>query len=141
TAEIERRYAERDSNEIKELASYAEVQRNKTERNVPKLAKVADVVILTDRCTIEDVLIRAASHLGLYGREYLRLVDVVVGGQYGSEGKGQIAGYLAPEYELLVRVGGPNAGHKVWERPKPYAFHQLPSGTRRCGAQLLIGAG
>jgi adenylosuccinate synthase len=114
---------------------------NDTERRVPKLAVIADVVIETDRCTVNDVLIRAASHLGLYGREYLRLVDVIVGGQYGSEGKGQVAGYLAPEYQLLMRVGGPNAGHKVWEEPEPYAFHQLPSGSRRCEATLLIGAG
>ena len=139
--ELARRYRERVSDEIKELRNYAEVQRNKTERNVPKLAKVADVVIRTDRCTPQDVLVRVASHLGLYGREYSRLVDVVVGGQYGSEGKGQVSAFLAPEYDLLVRVGGPNAGHKVYEEPKPYPFHTLPSGTRACEAQLLIGAG
>jgi adenylosuccinate synthase len=52
-----------------------------------------------------------------------------------------VAAYLSPEYQLLVRVGGPNAGHKVWERPQPYSFHQLPSGTRKCAAHLLIGAG
>ena len=68
-------------------------------------------------------------------------VDVVVGGQYGSEGKGQIVAYLAREYDLLVRVGGPNAGHKVFEVPEPYAHHQLPSGTRKSEAKLLIGPG
>ena len=57
---------------------------------------------------------RAATHLGLLTREYARLVDVIVGGQYGSEGKGHIASFLAREYALLVRVGGPNAGHKVF---------------------------
>jgi len=139
--ELRARYARRQSDEIKELSSYDAVQANRTERNVPRLAAIADVVVETDRCTVQDVLIRVASHLGLFGREYLRLVDVVVGGQYGSEGKGQISAYLAPEYDLLVRVGGPNAGHKVWEKPKPYSFHQLPSGTRRCEARLLIGAG
>lgn len=135
------RYAHRPPGKIRELRSYDEVLANKTERNVPKLEEIADAVIETDRCTIQDVFIRAASHLGLFGWECLRLVDVIIGGQYGSEGKGQIASYLAPEYKLLVRVGGPNAGHKVWERPEPYAFHQLPSGTRRCDANLLIGAG
>ena len=139
--ELARRYKNRPSDDIKELPSYADVQRNRTERNVPKLAKVADVVIRTDRCTRQDVLVRVASHLGLYGREYLRLVDVLVGGQYGSEGKGQVSAYLAPEYDLLIRVGGPNAGHKVYEEPKPYAFHQLPSGTRACEAKVLIAAG
>src|SRR6185437_9765575 len=139
--ELRIRYARRPTDEIKELASYDVVQANATERKVPRLAAFADVVIDTDRCTAQDVLIRVASHLGLFGREYLRLVDVVVGGQYGSEGKGQVAAYLSPEYDLLVRVGGPNAGHKVWEKPNPYSFHQLPSGTRRCEAKLLIGAG
>jgi len=82
-----------------------------------------------------------ASHLGLYGRGTAPLVDVLVGGQYGSEGKGQVAAFLAPEYDLLVRVGGPNAGHKVYEEPKPYAFHLLPSGSRVSEARILIGAG
>jgi adenylosuccinate synthase len=140
-AELEKRYAARNRREMKELASYDEVQSNRTERNVPKLGKIADVVILTDRCTEEDVLIRAASHVGLFGREYLRLVDVVVGGQFGSEGKGQIAAFLSPEYELLVRVGGPNAGHTVYQEPESYTFHHLPSGTNSSQAKLLIVAG
>lgn len=84
---------------------------------------------------------RAATHLGLYGREYLPLVDVVVGGEYGSEGKGHIASYLAPEYDVLVRVGGPNAGHTVLDYPSTYTFHHLPSGTKASGAELVIGPG
>jgi adenylosuccinate synthase len=52
--------------------------------------------------------VRVASHLGYFGRAYDRL-DVLVGAQYGSEGKGNIAAYLASAYEVLVRVGGPNA--------------------------------
>lgn len=135
------RYAARNATDITELPSYVDVQANKTERNVPNLEKVADVVIRTDWCLEEDVLIRAASHLGLYGREYLRLVDVVVGGQFGSEGKGQIASFLSREYELLVRVGGPNAGHTVFLEPEPYTFHQLPSGTHSSNAKLLIAPG
>jgi adenylosuccinate synthase len=68
-------------------------------------------------------------------------VDVIVGGQYGSEGKGQIAAYIANEYEYLVRVGGPNAGHTVFENSVPYTFHQLPSGTRNSNGKLIIGPG
>jgi adenylosuccinate synthase len=68
-------------------------------------------------------------------------VDVIVGGQYGSEGKGQIASYIASEYDYLMRVGGPNAGHTVYEEPLPYTFHQLPSGTRSSTAKLIIGPG
>ncbi|EQD69954.1 adenylosuccinate synthetase, partial [mine drainage metagenome] len=55
--------------------------------------------------------------------------------------KGQIVSFLAREYDLLVRVGGPNAGHKVFGDP-PYTHHQLPSGTRyNTEARLLIGPG
>ncbi len=136
------RYAQRESKGFKEFSDYRKVLENETERQVAILAKHADVVISTERCTEEDVLLRAASHIGVFGRTYTRTVDVIVGGQYGSEGKGQIAAYLASEYELLVRVGGPNAGHTVWENPDPYTFHHLPSGTRRNqDAKLAIGAG
>jgi adenylosuccinate synthase len=79
--------------------------------------------------------------LGLYGRGQDQLVDVVVGGQFGSEGKGHICSYLASEYEVLVRVGGPNAGHKVFQAPEPYTHRQLPSGTLFSNAKLLIGPG
>jgi adenylosuccinate synthase len=67
---------------------------------------------------------------------------VLVGGQYGSEGKGNIVGHIAPEYALLVRVGGPNAGHKVFADGEPEVYYHLPSGTERASkAQLLLGAG
>lgn len=96
----------------------------------------------TDRCEVSDVVARVASRLGLYGREGDRLVDVVVGGQYGSEGKGQLAAYLAPEYSLLIRVGGPNAGHQVYDRPTPYTYRTLPSGTQKApSAKVAIGPG
>jgi adenylate kinase family enzyme len=72
------RYYDRKT-DIKELSAYSDVKRNKTEREVTRLADIADVVIDTERCTEHDVLVRAASYLGLYGREYLRLVDVLVG--------------------------------------------------------------
>ena len=38
-----------------------------------------------------------------------------------------------------MRVGGPNAGHKVFEEPEPYTHHLLPSGTRKSQAKLLLG--
>ena len=122
--------------------AYEEVRTNETERRVNQLSFVADIVIDSDRCTEEDVLVRVSSHLRLYGEHNAGYVDVIVGGQYGSEGKGQIAAFLAKEYDLLVRVGGPNAGHKVFELPEPYTHHQLPSGTRKTSnAKLLIGPG
>ena len=138
--ELGQRYRNRKSR-IKELSSYDEVKANATEKQVESLRKIADIVIDTHRCTEIDVLIRATSHLGLFGRGYTPAVDVLVGGQWGSEGKGHVASYLAKEYDVLVRVGGPNAGHTVYRTSKPITYYQLPSGTRECEALIVIGPG
>jgi adenylosuccinate synthase len=144
TAPVERlaeRYAAR-TGAIHELSSYDQVRADPTEAQVETLAGVADIVIDTVQSAPEDVLVRVAARLGLYGRSVERLVDVLVGGQYGSEGKGHIADHVAPEYDVLIRVGGPNAGHTVFEVPKPYTFHLLPSGTRRNSrARIVLGPG
>ncbi len=138
--ELERRYKRRKS-KYREFASYQGARSNPTEAQVDDLAEVADIVIKTDRCTEDDVLVRTAAALRLIPLTLAPVVDVLIGGQYGSEGKGNIASHLAPEYDLLIRVGGPNAGHKVYEEPEPYTFHQLPSGTRHSEADLAIGPG
>ena len=57
-----------------------------------------------------------------------RTLDVIVGGQYGSEGKGNVCAHLAENYDCLVRIGGPNAGHRVAD-PK-YKYVQFPSGSK-----------
>lgn len=133
---------QRDSGTVGGIVSYATALENQTELQVETLKDIADVSIDTERCTKDDVLVQVASHLRLNGEQDTGYVDVIIGGQYGSEGKGQIAWYLADDYDLLVRVGGPNAGHKVYEQPKPYTHHLLPSGTRRnTNAKLLIGPG
>lgn len=137
---LAKRFARRRS-KFKDATSYSQLRENLTERQVERLAAIADVVIDTNRSTTSDVLVRVAACLNLYGRSEDRLVDVLVGGQYGSEGKGHISSYLAPEYDILVRVGGPNAGHKVYEEPKPFTFHHLPSGTRRTEAKIVLGPG
>lgn len=136
------RYAERgEASGIKELASYDDVAKDPTEQGVTALIGDADVAIDTARSNVKDVLIRAAAALGLLPDADSRLVDVLIGAQYGSEGKGNIAFFLAREYDLLVRVGGPNAGHKV-PLPTVYIHRQLPSGTRANErAMLLIGPG
>jgi adenylosuccinate synthase len=127
---------------LQELGSYDDVLANATEAHVESLQAAADIVINTEQSTPEDVVVRAASRLGLYGRGIERLVDVLVGGQWGSEGKGNIAGYLAPEYDILMRVGGPNAGHKVYQEPEPAKFYHLPSGTERApNAKIVLGPG
>lgn len=139
--ELAARYKDRIS-DMQELRSFKDVSDNATEAAVHELEKSADVVIDTRACTPEDVLVKAATYLGLFSREYSRLVDIIVGGQYGSEGKGHIASYLSREYDVLVRVGGPNAGHKVFLNQGPYVHHQLPSGTlRNPAAKLIIAPG
>ena len=142
-AVLDTRYRERGhSSGLTELSSYAEVAQNETESEVNLLARDADAAINTEHCDRHDVEIRAAAALRLLSSRADRLVDVLVGGQYGSEGKGNIAYYLASEYDLLIRVGGPNAGHKVPTTPDPYTHRLLPSGTlANPDAQLLIGPG
>ena len=137
---LERRYSKRPKTRFKERATYAEVLSNPTERKVPKLRDDADVVIDTDKNTREDVEVRAASYLGLNARDPGALVDVIVGGQYGSEGKGNIAYAIGSEYDLLCRVGGPNAGHKV-PLDKALTHRLLPSATLTSEAPILIGPG
>ncbi len=138
---LRERYSDRLAPGFQEMVSYEEVVKDKTEQQIGRLETSADAVIDTRRCTAEDVLIRAASHLGLFGRDHDRLVDVLVGGQFGSEGKGHIAAYLSREYQVLIRVGGPNAGHSVVAGPEPYIHHLLPSGTRFSDAKLLLAPG
>ncbi len=141
-SQLAERYSHRKGSVARELATYDAVRKgSKTEKKINLLESIADVVIATDRCDSNDVLVRAASHIGLFGRHQDQLVDVVVGGQFGSEGKGHICSFLAPEYDVLVRVGGPNAGHKVFQDPEPYTHRQLPSGTLFSDAKLLIGPG
>jgi adenylosuccinate synthase len=59
-------------------------------------------------------------------------VTVIVGGQFGSEGKGKVAHYLAKEMEasVAVRCGGPNSGHTVIDpQGNPIIFQQLPTAS------------
>lgn len=139
-AQLEKRYRRRKRSRFREKASYAEVLSNPTESQVPELRHDADVVIDTELNTPKDVEVRAASYLGLHARDPGALVDVIVGGQYGSEGKGNIAFAIGPGYDLLCRVGGPNAGHKV-PLDEPFTHRLLPSATLACEAPILIGPG
>lgn len=137
---LERRYRRRRRSRFAEKATYQEVLDNPTEEQVPTLVEDADIVIDTDQNTIRDVVVRAASYLGLHTDDPGALVDVMVGGQYGSEGKGNIAFAIGSDYDLLCRVGGPNAGHKV-PLDEPFTHRLLPSATLATEAPILIGPG
>ncbi|SLK04708.1 adenylosuccinate synthetase [Novosphingobium mathurense] len=138
---LKQRYLDR-SRADDAVHEYEALKKNRTERNIESLAELADVVVDTGRCSAASVLVRATALLNLYPRGAEKLVDVLIGGQYGSEGKGNIVGHIAPEYDLLVRVGGPNAGHQVFAEPEPEKYFHLPSGTQRApNAKLLLGPG
>ena len=126
---------------VQEPETYREARASATEANIESLSKVADVSINTDRLEPGSVATLAMEKLNLFSTTMKPLVDVIVGGQYGSEGKGNICDYLAKEYGVLVRVGGPNAGHKV-AAPFEYDYVQMPSGTGgNPKASVFIGAG
>lgn len=144
--ELERRFEERKSQaerrERDALLTFAEANLNKTEKDVESLREEADLCIDTSRCDADDVLVRVAARMGLYAPPSLRCVDVLVGGQFGSEGKGHISAYLAREYDVVVRVGGPNAGHTVISSESgKTVYHHLPSGCRDTNSLIIIGPG
>lgn len=67
---------------------------------------------------------------------------VIIGAQWGDEGKGKIIDYLAGKADMVVRAqGGNNAGHTVIVEDKKYAFHLLPSGVLYGDKQNVIGNG
>lgn len=69
-------------------------------------------------------------------------IDVILGLQWGDEGKGKIVDYLATQYDIVARFqGGPNAGHTLKFDGKKYVLHTVPSGIFRENLINLIGNG
>lgn len=69
-------------------------------------------------------------------------VDVLLGLQWGDEGKGKIVDVLTPHYDLVARFqGGPNAGHTIEFEGKKFVLHTIPSGIFNPDAINLIGNG
>jgi adenylosuccinate synthase len=69
-------------------------------------------------------------------------VDVILGLQWGDEGKGKIVDYLADKYDIVARFqGGPNAGHTLKFDGHKFVLHTVPSGIFRPGLINLIGNG
>ena len=70
------------------------------------------------------------------------MVDVILGLQWGDEGKGKIVDYFASEYDIIARFqGGPNAGHTLYVQGKKIVLHQIPSGIFHDNKINLIGNG
>lgn len=69
-------------------------------------------------------------------------VDVLLGLQWGDEGKGKIVDVLAPRYDVVARFqGGPNAGHTLEFDGIKHVLHQIPSGIFRDKTRNIIGNG
>jgi len=67
--------------------------------------------------------------------------SVIIGMQWGDEGKGKVVDYISSDYSSVVRYnGGPNAGHTVYVGAKSFTFHQVPSGAFQ-GKELFIAPG
>ncbi len=70
------------------------------------------------------------------------MVDVILGMQWGDEGKGKIVDYFAKDYDVIARFqGGPNAGHTLYVDGKKIVLHQIPSGIFHEDKTNLIGNG
>lgn len=70
------------------------------------------------------------------------MVDVILGLQWGDEGKGKIVDFFAPKYDVIARFqGGPNAGHTLYVKDKKIVLHQIPSGVFHENTVNLIGNG
>ncbi|HEY9115683.1 MAG TPA: adenylosuccinate synthase [Bacteroidales bacterium] len=69
-------------------------------------------------------------------------VDVLLGLQWGDEGKGKIVDVLTPKYDIIARFqGGPNAGHTIEFDDKKFVLHTIPSGIFNANTTNVIGNG
>ena len=69
-------------------------------------------------------------------------IDVVLGLQWGDEGKGKIVDVLSPDYKIVARFqGGPNAGHSLVFDGTAFVLHTVPSGIFRDDTLNVIGNG
>lgn len=69
-------------------------------------------------------------------------VDVLLGLQWGDEGKGKVVDVLTPRYDIVARFqGGPNAGHTLEFEGKKYVLRSIPSGIFQHGQTNIIGNG
>ena len=69
-------------------------------------------------------------------------LDVLLGLQWGDEGKGKVVDYLSKQYDLVARFqGGPNAGHTLEFDNKKHVLHQIPSGIFSNNSLNIIGNG
>ena len=72
----------------------------------------------------------------------MKKIDVVLGLQWGDEGKGKVVDVLTPDYKVIARFqGGPNAGHSLKFDGEGFVLHTVPSGIFRDDSLNVIGNG
>ena len=72
----------------------------------------------------------------------MKKVDVILGLQWGDEGKGKVVDVLTPNYDVVARFqGGPNAGHTLEFNGEKYVLRSIPSGIFQGGKANVIGGG
>ena len=76
-----------------------------------------------------------------HNKECFGRAMIVVGMQYGSEGKGAITSYLAPIASIGVRSGAANAGHTIYFNDRKFVMRQIPSTWINPLSKLVIGVG
>jgi adenylosuccinate synthase len=89
-----------------------------------------------------DVRVSSNTFATLFIKKNKLMVDVILGLQWGDEGKGKIVDYFAPNYDIIARFqGGPNAGHTLYVNGSKVVLHQIPSGVFHEKTVNLIGNG
>ena len=69
-------------------------------------------------------------------------IDILLGLQWGDEGKGKVVDALTPNYDIVARFqGGPNAGHTIEFGGRKFVLHNIPSGVLTPGCINIIGNG
>src|SRR5579863_3735333 len=95
--------------------------------------------IVTDTAATMRVCARAG---GLRPHSYHMQNIIVLGAQWGDEGKGKVVDLLAEHFDIVARYqGGHNAGHTVYIGEKKFVLKLIPSGILRPGKRAVIGNG
>ncbi|WP_223643392.1 hypothetical protein [Corallococcus sp. EGB] len=123
--------------------TFEEAWAHPAERAVHELASLADLVVDTGKTSPEAVLVRVASRLGLYGRSGERRVDLIIPGPHGDEHMHLLTAQLAPHYDVLLKVGGPDRKPSREELEDAFAQGRrvLIEGAGTTAGGCLVAAG
>jgi adenylosuccinate synthase len=120
-------------------AGLAAAQRTSEETKLEK-SEVSDLEFLK-RMDAKLEEIKAQLKVNTRGADQNK-IDIVLGAQWGDEGKGKLVDMLGSHYDICARVaGGSNAGHTIVVDGVKYKFHLVPSGILHPGTKCVIGNG